>query len=347
MFWASIRTARARGLARTGRGGLDGRTNPRGASIAARVCRDDRILHVGRRRPRHRISRRRLARGVRAAFGVTKNLGQESQRRVPLPEVSASRSPVAVSEHRAMFRALEAELVAPTAARRSQRTSYQIGVADVERRFGSHSHRSFPLARGRPTPVFSAGSRAPRPELTTLLGAASNANAVARSGARAFSKSGIFQLESNRPSDLPSNHEWARVLACRGLTARARFATRFTLDVHPGHAPWAGRSRFHAMLDDRRPSLDPLRDRTGGFVAPAGPVGPTRPPFFSSRQNREGFAHGKCRCHRRLRPRADARAGRCRTRGLWRRVDERGLRFVSSEQESSPRVGGSPSAAPM
>lgn len=80
---------------------------------------------------------------------------------------SASRSPVAVSEHRACLVPLDAELVAPTAARRSKCTSYQIAVADVERRFGSHSHRSFPLLRGH-TRCFAI-TRAPPPAVFRYL----------------------------------------------------------------------------------------------------------------------------------------------------------------------------------
>ena len=97
MFGTAARAARTHGFARAWGSGLDRRTNPGRAPVAPRICRDDRILRVGRRCSRSRFSRLRLARGARAAFGVTKNLGQESQRRVPLPEVSASRSPVAVS----------------------------------------------------------------------------------------------------------------------------------------------------------------------------------------------------------------------------------------------------------
>jgi hypothetical protein len=320
MFRASTRPARTGGLAGSDRGGLDGRTNSRAAAIAARVCRDDRILHVCGRRSRNRICRLRLARGVRAAFGVTKNLGQESQRRVPLPEVSASRSPVAVSERRGHV-----------SCRPTPNSSHQpvLGALSVQAIKSASQTSREGLDRTRialfrwhvgDNPGFLHRRAGAPSGLARLLAAASNANAVAQKRAESILQIRDLPARKQSPErSAKAAHPHVRVCRRERRPHTRAFARSFDAIERPPHAPRAGRSRLGATLDARARPCQLPRDRIAGIFSHwHRAVLPSTSRFFPSGQNRDGVLGVTVSLKRRMLPCASAGQMACGLAGPGR-----------------------------
>jgi hypothetical protein len=170
------------------------------------------------------------------------------------------------------------------------------------------------LARGRPTPLFTAGVRAPQPA-ASLLGCASNANGVARKRGRS-----VFQIWGSSSSKAIARavcraaHESARARASNALGTFRRFAhAPSPTQASRGSPRLAGRASMRSMtLVDVRGSLDRLRYRVRAGICRARWI-------WADPRGREFFPTGRIAMPL---PALSARGGPCRSNGLCSRRDD-------------------------